>query len=201
MKYMDVYSELKERGIYVFSIDDLLKIFSSERDIVKQQIFYWKRKGWVRTLKKGIYEIDYPKRKELPDLFIANRLYEPSYVSLETALSHYSLIPEVAIGVTSVTTKPTREFRNHYGFFKYRTVVERAYCGYRLIDYRGQDVKIAEPEKAFVDYIYLNNGLNMDELRVNKRKLNELNKDRILGYAYVLNKTVVDVVEDVYANL
>jgi len=193
MKYMEVYSELERRDIYVFSIDDLLKIFSSERDILKQQIFYWRKKGWIKTLKKGIYEINYPKRKMLPDFFIANRLYEPSYVSLETALSYYSLIPEVAMGVTSVTTKPTREFRNHYGFFGYRTIVERGYLGYRLIEYQGQKVKIAEPEKAFVDCLYLNP--KVDELRLNERKLNELSRDKMLNYASIFNKTVVDKVK------
>jgi len=194
MKYMGVYSELERRRIYVFSMDDLLKIFSSEKDILKQQISYWRKRGWIRTLKKGLYEIKYPKRKMLSDLFIANKLYEPSYVSLETALSYYSLIPEVAMGVTSVTTKPTREFRNHYGFFSYRTVVGRAYLGYGLIDFQGQKVKIAEPEKALLDYIYLNKSL--DGLRFNKRKLNDLDRDKILKYASIFNKTVVEKVNE-----
>ncbi len=131
MKYLEIFDVLEKKGIYVFTLDDLLMIFPSDRNTLKQQIHYWRKNGWVQTLKKGLYEINYPRRKALPDFFIANRLYEPSYVSLETALSYYSLIPEVAMGVTSVTVKATRRFRNPYGFFHYRKIVERAYCGRR----------------------------------------------------------------------
>ena len=114
MKYTELYNELEKAGIYVFTLDDLVKIFPSNanRNVIKQQISYWKKSGRIIPLKKGLCEVVYLRRKVLSDLFIANRLYEPSYVSLETALAYYSIIPDVAMGVTSVTTKPTREFRN-----------------------------------------------------------------------------------------
>jgi len=203
MKYTELYNKLEKAGIYVITLDDLLKIFPSNanRNVIKQQISYWKKSGWILSLKKGLYEVVYLRRKVLSDLFIANRLYEPSYVSLETALSYYSIIPEVAMGVTSVTTKPTREFRNHYGFFKYRSIVERAYRGYRLVEVRGQGVKIAEPEKAFVDYIYFNIKLDLEQSRINTRILKELNKKKVVDYAADFNKVVLSRVEGVYAEL
>lgn len=205
MKYTELYDKLENSRIYVFNIDDILKLFPSNRDIIKQQIFYWKKQGWIKILKKGLYEIVYPKRRILSDMFIANKLYDPSYVSLETALSYYSIIPEVAMGVTSVTTKPTREFRNHYGFFRYRCIVKRAYLGYRLMEDQGQMVKIAEPEKALVDYIYFNildrNVIDLDALRVNKRKLKELDKKKITVYASNFSKRMVNKFRDIYANI
>jgi len=65
------------------------------------------------------------RERTVPEYFLANRLYAPSYVSLENALSFYGIIPEEAAAVSSVTTKPTRVFRNHYGTFTYRTCKRR----------------------------------------------------------------------------
>jgi predicted transcriptional regulator of viral defense system len=201
MKYTELYTALETAGMYVFDIDDAVKLFRAERNVVKQQMYYWKKLGWLKPLKKGLYELVYLRRGQLSDLFIANKLYEPSYVSLETALSYYSIIPEVAMGVTSVTTKPTRKFRNHYGYFTYRSIVERAYTGYRIIADHGQMVKIADAEKAVVDYIYFNMELDLESLRVNRRKLLESDKKKMMDYASLLNKKVLRTVEEVYAHL
>jgi hypothetical protein len=105
------------------------------------------------------------------------------------------------MGVTSVTTKPTRKFRNYYGFFTYKSIVERAYAGYRIIKERGQVVKIAEPEKAVVDYIYFNKELDLESLRVNQRRLRESDKRKMMDHALLFNKKVLRTVEDIYAQL
>jgi predicted transcriptional regulator of viral defense system len=198
---MDVYTRLGSLGLNVFSLDDLLRVFPADRNTAKQQLHYWKNKGWIINLKRNIYELAYPGNAAKPDFYIANRLYEPSYISLETALSYYSLIPDVAMGVTSITTKPTREFRNHYGFFSYRSIVDRAYQGYTLINVRGMNVKIAEPEKAFVDYIHYNKNIDLDALRINKRKLKSLDKKKMVSYASVLNESLANTVRTAYADL
>ncbi|MDI6736602.1 MAG: hypothetical protein QME42_10520, partial [bacterium] len=175
MKYIDLYHRLEKEGLFIFNLSDLSRLSCHKKDLVKRQVSHWKKKGWIRPLKKGLYEAIYPTRRILADLFIANKLYEPSYISLETALSYYSLIPEVALQVTSITTKPTREFRNHYGYFQYRSVKKEAFVGYQLRTEQGRYVKIAEPEKALIDYIYFalrdKNTLNIENLRLSKLKL------------------------------
>jgi predicted transcriptional regulator of viral defense system len=155
MKYIDLYRKLQEERLYLFSTQDLFCLFPNEKkEILRQQIHYWKNNNWIRVLKNGFYELIYPQEKNIPDLFLANKLYSPSYVSLETALSIYSLIPEVAMAVTSITTRPTREFKNHHGLFRYRSIQPRAFIGYRIIEEDKFKIKIADPEKALVDYIY-----------------------------------------------
>ena len=202
MKYMDVYDRFESLGLSVFSFGDLMKSFPGDRDTVKQQLSGWKKKGWVLNLKKGIYELAYPRRTVKSDLYIANRLYESSYVSLETALSYYSLIPDVAMGgVTSVTAKATRELRNQYGFFSYRSIVERGFLGYSLIDVRGLPVKIAEPEKAFVDFLHYNRDASLDDLRFDRGKLANLDKKKLFSYAGVLGASLEQTARDIYADL
>ena len=52
MKYTELYSTLEKAGIYVFDINDVLKLFPTDRNVVKQQIYHWKKLGWIKKLKK-----------------------------------------------------------------------------------------------------------------------------------------------------
>lgn len=205
MKYIELNKILEKEGLYIFSIDDLSKLSNIPKTILKQEVYYWKGKGWLRAIKKGLYELVYPKEFVVSDLYIANKLYVPSYVSLETALSHYSIIPEIAMGVTSVTTKPTREFRNFHGYFRYRSISPKAYLGYGIIEVQNKFVKIASPEKAFVDYIYFNiidkTKIDIEELRIDREKLKSLSRKKICGYAGLFTKKTLLTIEELYAQL
>lgn len=155
MEFKDIFRVLEKNKYYIFSFDDLLCFYPSARKAnLKQLLYRWRKKGWVSPLKKGLYELIYPRPFNVSDMHIANCLYAPSYVSLETALSHYSLIPEVAMAVTSVTVKSTRTFKNGHGLFTYRTVKCERFKGYQVEKIGGYEVLIAEPEKALIDYLY-----------------------------------------------
>ena len=152
-------------------------------------------------LKRDLYEfIDPGSNTLIPDLYVANRLYMPSYISLETALSIYGIIPDVAAQVTSVTTRATRTFKNKNGSFFYRTCKSEAFTGYRLMLYEGFNVNIACEEKALVDFLYyrLRSGFQIDfgEERLNKRILKKLNWSNTLYYAGKFNKKTIKTVKD-----
>jgi predicted transcriptional regulator of viral defense system len=157
--------------------------------------------GWIISLKRGLYELSYPNPRDIPDLYIANKMYQPSYVSLETALSFYSIIPEVSMAATSITTKPTRRYRNNHGMFLYRTVKPEIFKGYIIEDIRGFAVLIAEPEKAFIDYLYFRNlrkkRFDWPDQRFDGKKIKAFARKKLHDYArlYGLN------VKDIYANL
>ena len=123
------------------------------------QVSYWQKRGYLHALKRGIYVLDARYRKaELSPLSVANYLVEPSYLSLEFALSYHGLIPEQARVYTSVTTKHTRTFTNVLGTFAYRTLKRSLFFGYEPRQAGTQEVLIATPEKALLDYLYLNAG-------------------------------------------
>ena len=179
---------LRAQRLTLFGSRDLAVLLpAQDRRLSAVQLHQWTRKGWVRRLKRGLYELAYPEAVAVADLFVANRLYDPSYVSLETALSHYQLIPETAAQVTSVTTKPTRRFRNAHGLFTYFTIRPAAFAGIRLITLQGAAVRIAEPEKAVVDRLYagLRRGeaLDLPHGRWDRRALRRLKRDKLRAYA------------------
>ncbi|MFH1452739.1 MAG: hypothetical protein ABIH00_02010 [Armatimonadota bacterium] len=188
MKFQDFYKALVRKKYYIFSFNDILTFFPKEnKSNLEKRIYTWKKKGWVYSIKKGLYELTYPQDIIIPDLYIANRLYAPSYISLETALSYYSIIPEVAMGATSITTKPTRKFKNKHGFFSYRTVKPVLFTGYSILEQNGFEVLIAEPEKALVDYLYFNKGVDFEEERFEKDVLSKLNRRKLRYYAELCN--------------
>lgn len=201
MKFMDVYKCLEAKKLFVFSFHDLLLFFPNEtKENLRKVIYRWKRKGWIISLKKGLYEFAYPRVLNIPDLFIANKLYQPSYVSLETALSYYSVIPEVTMAVTSITTKPTRSYKNNHGLFFYRTVRPEIFQGYIILEIQGFSILIAEPEKAFIDYLYLQTyrkkKRRLPNQRFDREKIRAFSKKKMNRYANLFNLDMKEIYAD-----
>jgi len=118
----------------------------------------WVKAGKILKLRKGLYFLDPADRRINPSrLFIAGEIYSPSYVSMEYALSSYSLIPEKTADITCITTKKTAAFKNALGRFTYQHVKEKCFTGFHEVrDEAGLVYFMASPEKAAVDFIYLN---------------------------------------------
>ena len=124
--------------------------------LLRNQLIEWVKKGYVIELKRGVYTLN-PRDREvgLTELSLASILYSPSYISLEYALSFYQLIPERAVGITSISTKKTQSFENKLGYFTYRHVQKKCFQGFvQKEDEFKNSYFIASPEKALVDYLY-----------------------------------------------
>ena len=132
-------------------------LYSKEPANLRRQVRDWVKKGYLLPLKRGLYVFgESYSRDRTPNLFIANYLVFPSYVSLEYALGFYRLIPEKVSMITSVTTKKTNHFSNVLGEFQYRSVKPQLFFGFKKMEDMGQNVFIAQPEKALLDYFHLN---------------------------------------------
>lgn len=130
----------------------------AEYQVTRNQLSRWTKKGKLVSLRKGLYAFHPEEVASAPEiLYVANRLYEPSYISMEYALSLYELIPEYVPVVTSVTTRKTMAFNNALGQFSYQQVVPSAFRGFRQEKQEhDRQVFVAEPEKAVLDFLYLN---------------------------------------------
>ncbi len=155
MKYLAFKDAVRE-----FPIISSTHIFNINRRTrtLKTQLVGWQKKGLVIKLRRGLYILNERDRKIEPSrIFLANALYSPSYVSTVYALGYYDLIPEKVVDVTSVTTKKTAQFTNAFGTFIYQHFKTGLFFGFKEIaDENGFPVFIAEPEKAVLDFIYLN---------------------------------------------
>ncbi len=127
---------------------------------VRRQLARWTRSGHIVQLRRNVYVLSAPWRRVEPHPFvIANELHRPSYVSLQSALAHYALIPEAVPVVTSVTTGRPMAFATALGRYTYRHIRPGAFFGYRrVLVLRDQDALVADPAKALLDLAYLTPG-------------------------------------------
>ena len=197
---------LREHNLGLFSVREAGVLFPArDTPLMLLQLHQWCRKGWIRRVKRGLYELAYPGQIVLSDLYIANKLYEPSYVSLETALSHYQLLPETAAQVTSVASEATRRFKNFHGLFTYFSVRPRAFAGYTLIRLQGQTVRIAEPEKVVVDRLYMSLRRGEDWRvvcdRWDRGRIKKMNKNKLASYADLFETSGAKIKEHIHVIL
>ncbi|MCX8009992.1 MAG: hypothetical protein N3A61_02470 [Ignavibacteria bacterium] len=159
----------------MFTLSDIQKL--SEK-VYHHRLVDWQNKNYIERIGNGVYRFS---DKELNDFIlyhIANRLYEPSYISLETALSYYGLIPEMVYSITSVSSKKTTSFKTRYALFTYKKVKANLLFGYKLITRNSLTIKIAEPEKAILDFLYFQSKISkiehIIEWRINSTQFKEV---------------------------
>jgi len=117
----------------------------------------WQKKGYIVKIRNGYYRFSQQKiRGDLDLFFIANQIYRPSYISLESALKYYNLIPEGVFTITSITTKKTQKISTPDAAFAYRSLRKNLFFGYRFEEIGEYRFKIATPAKALLDFLYLN---------------------------------------------
>lgn len=146
----------------LFSPIDVVRGLGVSKTSATFLVHRYTKRGMILRVKRGLYA--FPDALP-PDLYIANKLYEPSYISLEFALSYHGVIPETVYEITSVTTKSTRRFEATGKIFTYRRIKREAFTGYRLKRQREFSYQIADPEKAFVDLAYLRRHAHAEPLR------------------------------------
>lgn len=147
-----VQRELRNRGFSIFTPKEFERIFNISSSAAEKFIYAYTKKNFFTKIRNGLYALE-EKRPNL--YFTANKVYYPSYISLETALSYYGIIPETVYSITSVTTKARREFEVFGMDFSYTSVKKEAFQGYTTKKEDDKTFFIAEPEKAIADYLYL----------------------------------------------
>jgi predicted transcriptional regulator of viral defense system len=128
-----------------------------DADGVRKQLSRWAKQNKVYQLRRGLYALAPPYQKLTPHPFlVANRLSQASFVSLQSALAYYGMIPEGVPVTTSVTTGRPGRWQTPLGVYEYRHVQVGFFYGFGLISMDArQQVFIASPEKALLDLVYL----------------------------------------------
>lgn len=178
---------------------DMLSYEFEEYSNIYNKISLEEKKNNLIKLKRGLYETN----KEADPFTIANVLLSPSYISFETALSYYGMIPERVYAIKSASFKKNKikEYKNYFGTFIYQDVNSKAYP-YEInqIDIDGVKVLIASREKALLDLLSIISPRNnkkellellFDDLRIDEVIFDELDKNRIIELCkYYSSKTL-----------
>ena len=127
---------------------------------LRLQLSRWTRAGRLYQLRRGLYALAPPYRKTKPHPFsAANAMKRASYVSCQSALAFYGLIPEYVPVTVSVTTGRPGRRETPLGVFEFRHIKQGLFRGFKATDLGGgQQAFIAAPEKALLDLIHLEPG-------------------------------------------
>lgn len=187
ISYLQFKKDLSVFGI--FSLKDVLKIYP---DFDNRRLNEWQKKGYITKIIKGWYIFNDISINENILFQVSNSLRPPSYISLESALSFYNIIPEQTFTVTAITTLKTIEYNTLKGIFSYKTIKPDLFFGYTIIPQtKGRPILMAELEKALLDFLYLNSTINnsdaMEALRLNIEILKSTDFKKVERYLELFN--------------
>jgi predicted transcriptional regulator of viral defense system len=167
---------LKDREISLFSLSDFSRLFNIRNDLtLYKKIARLEQKKIVKKLIKGKYffALNPPN-----DFAIANYLYQPSYISLESALSFYGIITGFPYKITSISTKKSRLFNTDQKEFQYSQIAADLFWGYE----KRENFLLADKEKALLDYLYFfSKGIKSFDRE--EFDLQEINQKKLISYA------------------
>lgn len=145
MKYLDLRKLIEGN---VFGMLDVVKLFPEEKpEAIRTQLYRLLKRGHIFPIKRGLYSFD---KSKVDEFELAGKLYSPSYISLETALNFYGVIPDIPIAVTSVTPTTTKNIKTGIGRYYYSKINKKLFFGFSQTPFA-----IAEKEKALLDYFYI----------------------------------------------
>ncbi|HMD90430.1 MAG TPA: hypothetical protein VKF38_14810 [Anaerolineaceae bacterium] len=154
---------------------------------VRKQLSRWVAAGKIYQLRRGLYTLAPPFQKVSPHPFlIANHIQPHSYVSLQSALAFYDLIPERVLVTTSVSSGRPFVQSTQLGEYQFRHIRRDWFQDYSKIDFgAGQTAWVATPEKALLDLIYLephsDKGAYLQELRLQNMGQLDLKRMQLLA--------------------
>lgn len=181
----EVINNLKQKGFQIFSTSDFAKHLKISKRKATLLLTRNTRKKYFTRLIRDLYCIT---SEPLSTLSIANAAVRPSYISLDTALSYYKIIPETVYAVTSITTRHSKSMTINNIEYKYHQLNKKLYFGVRSIKEGDFYIFMVDKEKALLDYLYF--------VARGKRILNDrldmkiINKKRLSTYHHEFRKNI-----------
>ena len=187
MKRNELIEKTGNLGKEVFTIKDLKKLFPGESNL-KMAVKRLKDAGVIVSVARGMYFL---QGKPLNIEKLANQIYYPSYISFESALATYGVINQGLYQITLATTRHSKKLKLAGTICEYIKIKESLFFGFTLV----KGVYLAEPEKAFLDELYL---LTLGKRPVNYGEwyLKELNKAKIKKYLGAYGHRVQEIAEE-----
>ena len=142
----------------VFTVDEIAQLFTGiSSESIRDRLYYFAKVGKLQRLRHGIYA-----KAVYNPLELANKLYKPAYISLETVLTkegivfqYYETIFAVSYLTRSIAIDKTE-------------ILYRQLKGSALTNTDGIEEKvgyfIATRERAFLDAVYIYKDYHFDNL-------------------------------------
>lgn len=137
------------------------------------------KQGMIVRLRKNLYVskkfLDTAEKKGFFSDYVeftANKLYPPSYLSLDYILHEHNMLTELPRNITSVALRKTDQFTNELGNFIYHKIKEELYRGFKVVKKANISILKATKAKALFDFLYFRKKLLVVEEAVKELRLN-----------------------------
>lgn len=192
MKYLEIQKYLEK--LKIFSVEDL-RIIDPNYD--KSKISKWIKSWYIKKIIRWFYTLNSIPLNQNSLFSISNKIYSPSYISLEMAFCYYGIIPEQVFNITAVSTQKTISFDTDIGSFSYKKIKSELFWWYKIVKIGENRFLIAELEKAFIDYFYLHSTIksieDLEALRLNIQVLNKyLDIKKLNKYWHTINSNALN---------
>lgn len=143
----------------VFTLKEISLLFPNvPYKNLKKRMSYFAQSGAIKKLRRGIYAKD-----QFDPLELANKLYAPSYISLETVLQKAGVVFQYYESISAVSYL-SRTVRVAGQTIVYRKIKDEVLINKQGIEKQG-NVMIASKERAFLDAVFLYKDYHFDNLR------------------------------------
>lgn len=151
MRLVEVYARLLTMEGAVFQTGDASAWLNISPAHASQLLLRLAEFGHLIHLKRGIWAFrDRVELMALPQ-YLTNPF--PSYISLQSALYYHGLISQIPVVTYAVSIARTKRYETPLGVISVHHVHPSFFFGYETRDNAG--IKIAAPEKALIDFLYL----------------------------------------------
>ncbi len=182
----------------IVPIEDLMEVFRGQYSEVAahNRIHLLTRLGWLKRIKRGLYlvieNLSSRFQTDLSLILISSSLNENSYVSLSYALNYYQMFDQYSNTVVAVTNKEGKRYSFDDITFRFTKVKDSMFFGFSEKLVSGKLAKIADAEKALIDYLYLDKSFTSANLVFEKLKSYKENLDvqKLQKYALRTGKSL-----------
>ncbi len=193
-------STLAEKNKNIFAISEAMTILNEKKSSVTKLLHDLTKNKWLFRINKGKYLImpleagAEPKFTE-HEFIIASFLAQPYYISYWSALNYYGLTEQVSNTIYIATTKRRLE-KNIMGLrFKFTTIKQNKFFGFKKVLINNYSINIAEKEKAIIDCLDFSRNCDgiTEAIKSIENAKKELDFNKLIDYAKKMeNKAILN---------
>ena len=166
----DIIITLYKSGKSVFRLKDIALLTGiTNFQSINKRVNHLVHKKQLIHLRKGIYALENFRIEE-----VASKIYAPSYLSIDYVLQKEGVIFQYDSTITSISYL-SRTVEMKESSFQFRKIKNEILTNTNGVRITNNAIFIASAERAFLDYIYLNGNLYIDNMAIlNKKKIKEI---------------------------